>query len=104
MLFAFGINTSMLQDAELRILNLILNLTGLIYRFLFCRFKEYVETVKADMAAYEEEARHLAKLGDMHKAQIILTKKKHAEREVHVLSIIFRQVHCLRPKKKKLRV
>lgn len=38
-----------------------------------------------DMAAYEEEARHLAKLGDMHKAQIILTKKKHAEREVHVI-------------------
>lgn len=37
------------------------------------------------MAAYEEEARHLAKLGDMHKAQIILTKKKHAEREVHVI-------------------
>lgn len=70
----------------------------------FCCFKEYVETVKADMAAYEEEARHLAKLGDMHKAQIILTKKKHAEREVHVLSIIFRQVHCLRPKKKKMRV
>lgn len=35
-----------------------------------------------DMAAYEEEARHLTKLGDMHKAQIILTKKKHAEREV----------------------
>lgn len=35
-----------------------------------------------DMAAYEEEARHLAKLGDMHKAQIILTKKKHAEKEV----------------------
>lgn len=56
------------------------------------------------MAAYEEEARHLAKLGDMHKAQIILTKKKHAEREVHALSIIFRQVHCLRTKKKKLRV
>lgn len=55
----------------------------------FCLFEEYVETVKADMAAYEEEARHLAKLGDMHKAQIILTKKKHAEREVHVLSIIF---------------
>lgn len=85
MLFAFGINTCMLQDAELR----IFNLTGLIYRVLFCRFKEYVETVKADMAAYEEEARHLAKLGDMHKAQIILTKKKHAEREVHVLSSIF---------------
>lgn len=100
MLFAFGINTCMLQDAELR----IFNLTGLIYRCFFCCFKEYVETVKADMAAYEEEARHLANLGDMHKAQIILTKKKHAEREVHVLSIIFRQVHCLRTKKKKLRV
>lgn len=96
MLFAFGINTCMLQDAELR----IFNLTGLIYRVFFGCFKEYVETVKADMAAYEEEARHLAKLGDMHKAQIILTKKKHAEREVHVLSSIFRQVHCLRPKKK----
>lgn len=100
MLFAFGINTCMLQDAELR----IFNLTGLIYRCFFCLFEEYVETVKADMAANEEEARHLAKLGDMHKAQIILTKKKHAEREVHVLSIIFRQVHCLRTKKKKLRV
>lgn len=96
MLFAFGINTCMLQDAELR----IFNLTGLIYRFLFCRFKEYVETVKADMAAYEEEARHLAKLGDMHKAQIILTKKKHAEREVHVISIIFRQVHLSKAKEK----
>lgn len=100
MLFAFGINTCMLQDAELR----IFNLTGLIYRVFFGCFKEYVETVKADMAAYEEEARHLAKLGDMHKAQIILTKKKHAEREVHVISIIFRQVHCRRRKKKKLRV
>lgn len=97
MLFAFGINTCMLQDAELR----IFNLTGLIYRCFFCCFKEYVETVKADMAAYEEEARHLAKLGDMHKAQIILTKKKHAEREVRVLSSIFRQAHCVRPKKKK---
>lgn len=98
MLFAFGINTCMLQDAELR----IFNLTGLIYRCFFCCFKEYVETVKADMAAYEEEARHLAKLGDMHKAQIILTKKKHAEREVRVLSSIFRQAHCIRPKKNKI--
>ncbi|XP_048761328.1 coiled-coil and C2 domain-containing protein 1-like isoform X2 [Ostrea edulis] len=43
---------------------------------------KYVEVVMKDMAAYEEEARHLAKLGDMHKAQIILTKKKHAEKEI----------------------
>jgi hypothetical protein len=39
-----------------------------------------------DMAAYEEEARHLAKLGDMHKAQVILTKKKHAEKEVFLIN------------------
>ena len=49
---------------------------------------EYVETVREDMMSYEEEARHLAKLGDMHKAQIILTKKKHAEKEVKYVKII----------------
>ena len=48
---------------------------------------EYVETVREDMMSYEEEARHLAKLGDMHKAQIILTKKKHAEKEVCYVKI-----------------
>lgn len=50
---------------------------------------EYVETVREDMMSYEEEARHLAKLGDMHKAQIILTKKKHAEKEVNYVKIYF---------------
>lgn len=49
---------------------------------------EYVETVREDMMSYEEEARHLAKLGDMHKAQIILTKKKHAEKEVKYVKMI----------------
>lgn len=53
---------------------------------------KYVETVKADMAAYEEEARHLAKLGDMHKAQIILTKKKHAEREINAIKTKYPQL------------
>lgn len=57
----------MFQDVELRILNLILNLIGLIYRFFFCRFKEYVEIVKVDMVVYEEEVRYLVKFGDMYK-------------------------------------
>lgn len=90
----------MFQDVELRIFNLI----GLIYRFFFCRFKEYVEIVKVDMVVYEEEVRYLVKFGDMYKVQIILIKKKYVEREVYVFLIIFRQVYCLRSKKKKLRV
>ncbi|XP_061182028.1 coiled-coil and C2 domain-containing protein 1-like [Saccostrea echinata] len=46
---------------------------------------KYVEIVMKDMVAYEEEARHLAKLGEMHKAQVILTKKKHAEKEINAI-------------------
>ncbi|KAK3090097.1 hypothetical protein FSP39_009170 [Pinctada imbricata] len=43
--------------------------------------KSYARQVIEDLPSYEEEARHLAKLGDMHKAQVMLTKKKHAEKE-----------------------
>jgi hypothetical protein len=34
------------------------------------------------MYYYEDEAKHYAKAGDMHKAQVMLTKKKLVEKEV----------------------
>lgn len=52
------------------------------------------------MVVYEEEVRYLVKFGDMYKVQIILIKKKYVEREVYVFLSIFRQVYCVRFKKK----
>jgi len=42
----------------------------------------YVQQVDAEIVAYGEEARLLTQHGDMQKAQLMLTKKKLAEKEV----------------------
>ncbi|VDI11101.1 coiled-coil and C2 domain-containing protein 1 [Mytilus galloprovincialis] len=44
--------------------------------------KDYVKSIEAEIPQYEEEARYFAKGGDMHKAQVMLTKKKHVEKEL----------------------
>ncbi|XP_063404571.1 coiled-coil and C2 domain-containing protein 1-like isoform X2 [Mytilus trossulus] len=44
--------------------------------------KDYVKSIEAEIPQYEEEARFFAKAGDMHKAQVMLTKKKHVEKEL----------------------
>lgn len=48
----------------------------------------YVEVVKEEMPSYETEARQLAKIGDMQKAQMMLTKKKMAEKEVSEIFMV----------------
>ncbi|XP_033729261.1 uncharacterized protein LOC117318366, partial [Pecten maximus] len=47
--------------------------------------KAYVQQVDQEIPAYEEEARHHAKAGDMHKAQMMLNKIKHAEKELKAI-------------------
>ncbi|KAJ8305464.1 hypothetical protein KUTeg_016009 [Tegillarca granosa] len=49
--------------------------------------KAYVRQVEREIPAFEEEGRYLAKSGDMHKAQVMLTKVKHAQKEVIVKHI-----------------
>lgn len=44
--------------------------------------KAYVKAIEEEIPRYEEEAKYLAKAGDMHKAQVMLTKKKHVEKEL----------------------
>lgn len=44
--------------------------------------KDYVKSIETEIPQYEEEARFFAKAGDMHKAQVMLTKKKHVEKEL----------------------
>lgn len=45
-------------------------------------FAEYVKIVDEDILAYTDEGRQFAQHGDMQKAQLMLTKKKLAEKEV----------------------
>ncbi|XP_060077297.1 coiled-coil and C2 domain-containing protein 1-like isoform X2 [Ylistrum balloti] len=47
--------------------------------------KAYVHQVEQEIPAYEEEARHFTKAGDMHKAQMMLNKIKHAEKELKAI-------------------
>ncbi|KAL5022471.1 hypothetical protein ScPMuIL_001626 [Solemya velum] len=46
------------------------------------QWKFYVSEIEAEIPDYDAEARHLAQQGDIQKAQIILTKKKMAEKEL----------------------
>ncbi|XP_064604188.1 coiled-coil and C2 domain-containing protein 1-like isoform X2 [Liolophura sinensis] len=48
-------------------------------------WKAYVLQLEADSPAYEEEARQLARQGDMQKAQIVLTKKRLVDKELDVI-------------------
>ena len=41
--------------------------------------------IEKDIVMYGEEGKNYAQRGDMQKAQLMLTKKKLAEKEVHVL-------------------
>ena len=50
------------------------------YMYLF--FIAYVTAIESEIPYYEDEAKHYAKAGDMHKAQVMLTKKKLVEKEV----------------------
>ena len=45
-------------------------------------FIEYVKHVEEDIVAYTTEGKQFAQHGDMQKAQLMLTKKKLAEKEV----------------------
>ncbi|OWF41938.1 Coiled-coil and C2 domain-containing protein 1-like [Mizuhopecten yessoensis] len=47
--------------------------------------RAYVQQVEQEIPAYEEEARHYTKGGDMHKAQMMLNKIKHAEKELKAI-------------------
>lgn len=47
--------------------------------------KAYVQQVEQEIPGYEEEARHFTKAGDMHKAQMMLNKIKHAEKELKAI-------------------
>lgn len=47
--------------------------------------KAYVRQVEREIPAFEEEGRYLAKSGDMHKAQVMLTKVKHAQKELSAI-------------------
>lgn len=55
---------------------------------IFYIFIAYVRQVEREIPAFEEEGKYLAKSGDMHKAQVMLTKVKHAQKEVGFQSTI----------------
>ena len=53
----------------------------------------YVTAIESEIPCYEDEARHYAKAGDMHKAQVMLTKKKLVEKEVLIIRITHKYTH-----------
>ncbi|GFN95176.1 coiled-coil and c2 domain-containing protein 1-like protein [Plakobranchus ocellatus] len=49
-------------------------------------WKAYVAVVKKEAVAFEQEARQFAKLGEVQKAELMMTKKKYAEKEIAAIA------------------
>ena len=53
-----------------------------ITEYAFFILTAYLAVVKKEVVDFEQEARQYARLGEVQKAEVFMTKKKYAEKEV----------------------